>query len=203
VKVSRFLRAATPFAAAVVTVTLIAVAAGAHHSDLRDRDDTRGKLDVKYVRFAHVGRPPFWTVVTYGEWGTTEMWDRAYITVLLDTQGGAGAEYYLLIRSVRLALEGTLWRARANRPDTYLGSVPVKRLSRRSASVQMGLSRVTFGTSRSYYRWWVETVFTGDVCRRTCHDRAPSRKPVLQWRPGMSPTPSPSPSPSPSGSPSP
>jgi hypothetical protein len=201
VRVSRFLRVAAPFVAALVTITLVVVAAGAHHSDLEDPDDTRGKLDVKHVRFAHVGRPPFWTVVTFGEWRTAAMWDRGYIMVSLDTQGGARAEYYLLIRSVRTALEGTLWRARVHEPDAYLGSVPVKRLSRRSASVQMRLTRVTFGSSRTYYRWWVETVFTSDVCRRTCHDRAPNRDAVLQWRPGMSPTPSPTPSPS--GSPSP
>lgn len=201
--VSRFLRAAAPFAAALVTIALAAAAAGAHHTDLADPDDTRGKLDVKQVRFAHVAQPPFWTVVTFGQWGTAEMWDRGYITISLDTQGREGADYYMLIRSTHRSLEGSLWRARAYGPDSYLGSVPVKRLSRRSVSVRLGLSRVTFGTSRDFYRWRVETLFTSDICRRTCHDRAPNGGPVLQWRPGMSPTPSPSPSPTPSPSPSP
>ena len=118
------------------------------------------------------------------------MWDRGYLMVLLDTQGGAGAEHYLLVRSAGLQLEGSLWRARVVGPDTFLGSVPVERFSRRSASVQVGLSRLTFGASRSFYRWWVRTVYTGELCRRTCHDVAPNGEPVLQWRPGMSPTPS-------------
>lgn len=128
------------------------------------------------------------------------MWDRGYFMVLLDTEGGTGTEFYLLIRSAGRALEGSLWRARAVGPDSYLGSVPVRRLSRRSASVQVGLSRLTFGASRSFYRWWVETLYTSDTCRRTCHDVAPNGEPVRQWRPGMSPTPSP---PSPTDSPSP
>ncbi len=194
------LRAAAPFAATLVTVAVIAAAAGAHDTDVLDPNDTRGKLDVKQVRLAHQPGPPFWTILTFGEWRTAEMWDRGYLMVLLDTEGGMGAESYLLIRSVGRALEGSLWRARAYGPDSFLGSVPVRRLSRRSASVQVGLSRLTFGASRSFYRWWVETLYTSDTCRRTCHDVAPNGEPVRQWRPGMSPTPSP---PSPTDSPSP
>jgi hypothetical protein len=199
----RFLRAAAPFVAALVTVAMMAVVAGAHHTDLLDPDDTRGKLDVKQVRFAHSPGPPLWTVVTFPEWRTVEIWDRGYILVLLDTQAGPSAEYYLLVRSTGSSLVGSLWRARNFGPDTHLGSVPVKRPSSRSASVQVGLFRLTFGEKRSFYRWWIETLFTGNTCRRTCRDRAPDHDGVRQWRPGMSPTPSPSPSPSPSGSPSP
>jgi hypothetical protein len=194
------LRAAAPFAAALMTVALMAVVAGAHHTDLLDPDDTRSRLDVRQVRFRHQPAPPFWTVVTFGEWRTAEMWDRGYIMVLLDTEGGVGAEYYLLVRSTGRALGGSLWRAHSTGPDSYLGSVPVKRFSRRSASVQVGLSRLTFGKSRSIYRWWVQTIYTSNTCRRTCQDRAPNGDPVRQWRPGMSPTPSPSPTESPSPS---
>jgi hypothetical protein len=198
---SRFLRVAAPFAAAIITIALMAVVAGAHDTDFQDPDDARGKLDVKQVRLAHTPGPPTWTIVTFGEWSTAGMWDRGYMMVLLDTQGGAAAEYYLLVRSAGTALQGSLWRAHAYGPDSYLGSVPTKRPSRRSASVQVGLNRLTFGASRAFYRWWVQTVYTSDLCRRTCHDRAPNREPVLQWRPGMSPSPTSSPSPSDSPSP--
>jgi hypothetical protein len=197
------LRAAASFAAALVTVALVALVAGAHDTDFMDPNDARGRLDVKQVRLAHEPGPPFWTVVTFGEWRTAEMWDRGYIMVLLDTQGGAGADYYLLVRSVRADLLGSLWRVRATGPDSHLGSVPVRRLSFRSASVQVGLRRLTFGASRSFYRWWVQTLFTNGTCRRTCQDRAPNREPVRQWLPGMSPSPTPSPTPSPSDSSSP
>jgi len=199
----RFLRAAAPFAAALITIVLMTVVAGAHDTDLQDPDDARGKLDVRQVRLAHVGGPPTWTIVTFGEWSTAAMWDRGYIMVFLDTQGGSGAEYYLLVRSAGIALEGSLWRAHAYGPDSYLGSVITSRPSRRGASVRVRLKRLTFGASRPFYRWWVQTVYTSDVCRRTCHDQAPNREPVLQWRPGMSPTPTPTPTPTPSDSPSP
>jgi hypothetical protein len=198
----RVLRAGAPFAAALITVTLMAVVAGAHHTDLRDPGDTRGRLDVMQVRFRHQPGPPLWTVITFGEWGAAKMWDRGYILVLLDTEGGMGAEYYLLVRSLGRILGGSLWRAHATGPDSYLGAVPVKRFSRRSASVQVGLTRLKFG-GRSFYRWWVQTLYTSKACPRTCQDRAPNGEPVPQWRPGMSPTPSPSPSPSPSLSDSP
>jgi hypothetical protein len=198
---SRLVRAGGPFAAALVTVTVMALVAGAHHTDLVDPNDTRGKLDVREVRFSHPG-PPLWRVLTFPEWRTVDIWDRGYIMIMLDTEAGTPAEYYLLVRSTGASLAGSLWRARNFGSDTFLGSVPVKRLSPRSISAQVGLFRLTFGEHRMFYRWWVETLFTGDRCRRTCHDRAPNQAGVVQWRPGMSPTPSPSLSPTPSASPS-
>jgi hypothetical protein len=202
---SRVLRAATPFAAAIITIAVMAVVAGAHDTDFLDPDDARGKLDVKQVRFAHDPGPPTWTIVTFSEWTTASMWDRGYLMILLDTEGGVGVEYYLLVRSAGTTLEGSLWRAHAVGPDSYLRPVPTTRFSRRSASVQVMLSRLTFGARRTFYRWWVQTVYTSDLCRRTCHDRAPNQDPVKQWRPGMSPTPTSSPTSSetPSVSPSP
>ena len=201
---SRLLRAGAPFAAALLTIVVMALGAGAHHTDLMDPNETRGKLDVRRVRFDHTGAAT-WTVTTFSEWTTGSIWDRGYILVMLDTQAGAPAEYYLLIRSRGASLVASLWRHRNVGSDTYLGTVPVKRPTSRSATVQVALFRLDFGEKRTFYRWWVETVFTGDRCRRTCHDRAPQTDPARQWRPGMSPSPSPSPSPSlsPSGSPSP
>lgn len=197
---SRLLRVTAPFAAALITIAVMSVGAGAHDTDFNDPNDARGRLDVRQVRLAHVPGPPTWTIITFAEWSTAGMWDRGYLMVLLDTQAGVGAEYYLLVRSVGKALQGSLWRVHATGPDSYLGSVPTSRPSRRSASVQVSLRRVTFGASRSFYRWWVQTVFTSDLCPRTCQDRAPNRETVLQWRAGMSPTPTPTPTPSPSPS---
>ena len=197
---SRSLRVGAPFGAALVTILVMAFVAGAHHTDLSDPNDTRGKLDVSRVRFAHTNLAA-WTVLTFSEWRTANIWDRGYFMVMLDTEAGAPAEYYLLVRSRGGSLAGSLWRARNFGSDTYLGTVPVKRLSRRSVTVQVGLFRLAFGERRTFYRWWVHTVFTGDRCRRSCHDRAPRRDAVRQWRPGMSPSPSPSPSPSESPSP--
>lgn len=193
----RWLRTAAPFAGAIVTALLAAFAAGAHDTDFKDRNDTRGKLDVREVRLAHRTGSPMWTVVTFAEWRVFEMWDRGYVEILLDTRREKDPEYYLLVRSSRSDLLGSLWRLHATGPDSYLGTVPVKRMSRRSVSVQVGLWRLDFGKRRDFYRWRVHTLLTSDVCRRTCHDYAPNGASVLQWRPGRSPTPSASPSPSP------
>jgi hypothetical protein len=200
----RRLRIAASFVAAITTALLAAFVAGAHDTDFNDPNDTRGKLDVRQVKLAHDSGAPRWTVVTFAEWGAFEMWDRGYVEVLLDTRRKKPPEYYVLVRSSRSELQGTLWRLHAVGPDSHLGSVPVTRPSRRSVSVQLGLWRLEFGENRDFYRWQVHTVFTSDVCRRTCHDDAPNLNPVLQWRPGRSPTPSvsPSPSSSPSSSPS-
>lgn len=194
----RLLSTLAPFGAALVTVALVTAIAGAHDTDLTDPNDTRGSLDVREVRLAHKQGPHTWTIKTFREWRTREIWDRGYLMVLLDTRRGADAEFYLLVRSARTDLLGSIWRIRNVGPDTFVGSVPVQRHSRRSATVQVGLSRLTFGGKRLFYRWWVQTLFTGGRCRRTCHDRAPNGESVLQWRPGLSPTPSPSGSPSPS-----
>jgi len=199
VRRGRALRTIAPFGVTAVTVALAAAIAGAHDADITDPNDTRGKLDIREVRLAHQPGPPKWAFVTFGEWRTRRIWDRGYLIVMLDTRRGDAAEHYLLVRSAGAKLVGSLWRIRSVGPDSYLGQAPVKRWSRRNATVQVGLSRLEFGERRSFYRWWAETLFTSDRCRRTCRDRAPDVDAVLQWRPGMSP----SPSPSPSGSPSP
>lgn len=200
--VSPRVRALAPFVAATAAVVVAAAAAGARHTDATDPNDTRGRLDVRIVRMEHRFSTPRWTVVTFGEWSTASIWDRGYIFVMLDTQGRKAPEHYLMVRSVGTSLLGSLWRLRTPGPDSYLGTVPVSRPTLRSAQVQVRLGRLAFERGRRFYRWWVETLFTTDVCRRVCIDRAP-RDPVLQWRPGMSPTPSPSPSPSVSPSSSP
>jgi hypothetical protein len=199
---TRWVRVLAPFVAAAVTVALVAVTAGAHHTDATDPNDTRGKLDVRAVRMGHRFSTPNWTVVTFGKWSTASIWDKGYIFVMLDTQGKKAPEHYLLVRSVGTSLLGSLWRLRTVGPDSYLGTVPVSRPNLRSVYVQVRLGRLSFDEGRRFYRWWVETLFTSDVCRRVCIDRAP-KVPVLQWRSGMSPTPTPSPSPSPSPSSSP
>jgi len=191
-------RTIAPFAAAVVTVALVAAIAGAHDADITDPNDTQGKLDIQEVRLAHEPGPPRWAIVTFGEWRTKQIWDRGYLIVMLDTRRGIAAEHYLLVRSAGATLVASLWRIRSVGPDSYLGAATVKRWSLRNATVQVRLSRLEFGASRTFYRWWVETLFTSDLCRRTCLDRAPDVDAVLQWRPGMSPSPSPSLSESPS-----
>ena len=195
-------RAVLPFLAAIATVGVLTVVAGAHDTDLTDPNDARGKLDVSTVRLAHQPAPPVWTIITYQEWSVREMWDRGYLMVMLDTREGAPADHYALVRSNLFSLEGTLWRIRSVGPDSYLGTVPVHRKSTRSVSIQVGLSRLAWGATRPFYRWWVQTIVTSDTCPQTCQDRAPNGgASALNWRPGMSPSPSPSPTSTPSPTP--
>jgi hypothetical protein len=195
-------RVVASFVAAIVTVGVMTLVAGARDTDFSDPNDARGKLDISRVRLAHEQAPFIWTVVTFQEWGTREMWDRGYLVVLLDTRMGPAPDLYLLVGSGGSTLQGTLWRIRTVGPDAYAGTVPVNRRSRRSVTIRVAQSRLLFGEGRRFYRWWVETIVTSDACPRTCQDRAPNRAAtVLNWRPGMSPTPSPSPTSSPSRSP--
>ena len=85
---SRLLRPGAPFVAALLTIVLMAIGAGAHHTDLADPNDTLGKLDVRRVRFDHTGAAS-WTLTTFSEWTTGSIWDRGYLLVMLDTEAGA------------------------------------------------------------------------------------------------------------------
>jgi hypothetical protein len=198
VRTARWTRALAPLVAALVTVGLVSLVAGAHDTDFNDPNDTRGKLDVSRVRLGHELGPPRWSVIMFRSWTIPSMWDRGYVMVLLDTRYSPAPDYYLLVRSAGRVLQGSLWQARAFGPDTFLGDVPAGKPSPQAVSVRVALWRLTFGPTRRFYRWSVQTVFTSDACPRTCQDRAPNGATILQWRPGMSPTPSPSPSPSPS-----
>ena len=196
-RLRRALRSASPFAAAAATVLAMTLVAGAHDTDLRDPDDTRGKLDIREVRLAHETRTHRWTVVTFSKWGNRAMWDRGYVEVLLDTRRTELADYYLLVRTDRSAIKAGLWRLHHFGPDTFLGPVGVDRLSLRSVSVQVALGKLEIGEQRDAYRWWVHTVVTSEACPRTCHDVAPNGDPVVQWLPGRSPSVTDSPSPTP------
>ena len=196
----RWVRVLAPFVAAIATVSLMSIVAGAHDTDFDDPNDTRGLLDVRAVRLAHQPGPPRWSVITFPRWTIHQIWDRGYVMVLIDTRDGQGPDFYLLVRSVGTALQGTLWQIRSTGPDTYLGTVPVSKPGARSVTVEVGLRRLAFGPTRRFYRWSVQTVFTSATCTNTCQDRAPNPGMMLQWRPGMSPTPTPSPTSSPSPS---
>lgn len=182
-------RIMAPFAAALVVVGGLTLVVRAHHNDVTDPNDTRGLLDVRTVALAHEGRAPTWTVTTFRRWTAREVWDKAYVEVLIDTIRRSDPDYYVLVRSIRTQLQGSLWRNRAGGPDSYLGPVEVRRPSRRSVRFTLKLWRLDFGRNRDFYRWSVHTAFTSTRCRRSCHDTAPNGQPPRQWLPGRSPTP--------------
>jgi hypothetical protein len=185
------LRPLVPFAIATVIAALVvavAIAAPRLHSDVRDPNDTKGLLDVRRVRLAHEGRTEV-TVITFASWTTSAMWDRGNAYVFLDTKGSADAEYFVVVRSTGPKLQGSLWRDRRDRRDVFIRNVAVRKKTADGVSMRVPVTSLAFGRSRESYFWWATTTFTGEVCRRTCVDRAPDDGAVEQWRPGMSPTP--------------
>lgn len=190
-------RSAIPFLVAglIVSAAVVAIATPSFHSDVNDPNDTRGLLDVRKVRLDHGGATEF-TVLTFADWTAASIWDRGNGYVFLDTEGGDEPEYFVVVRSTGSELQASLWRDRRDRRDLFLRNVKVRRKSSDGVSVAVPIRSLRFGQFRTAYYWWAMTSFTGEVCRRTCLDRAPDDGAVEQWRPGMSPTPTNSPSPS-------
>jgi hypothetical protein len=183
-----------PFAVALAIVALAAMVAGAHHSDVADPNDTKGTLDVQTVKLDHgKGHPPEWTVLTFSKWAARALWDRGFVFVFLDTEGKEAPEYYALIRSDGSSMLGDLRRVKT---DKLIAALSVRRKTPNGVSVRVPLKKMKFGRWRWFYRWYVQTAFVGTKCKWTCYDLVPDGEPVVQWRPGMSPTPSPSSSPS-------
>jgi hypothetical protein len=174
-------------AAAFTALSLSPTPAGAHHTDTADPNDTKGRLDIREVRLAHTGRPEL-TVVTFARWTPAQIWDRGSFFMFLDTQGDERAEYYVLVRSTGKRLEATLWRDRAGAPDVLIKAVASDRTAR-SVTVRIPLNALTIGGSRTAYFWWVNSTFTGKVCRRTCIDRAPNADAIEQELHGTPPEP--------------
>jgi hypothetical protein len=168
-----------------------------------DPHDVLGRMDVRRVRLDTATGTPEWTVVTFASWTIHEIWDHGFVIVYLDTKGSSRADYYALIRSSGRVLDGWLWRRPRTEPDVRLRSLRVTKGSGIGVSVWIPTAALTFGVDRASYGWWVQTLWIGDRCRRTCIDRAPDTGAVVQPLPSSSPSPSPSPSPTNTGSPSP
>ena len=154
-----------------------------------DPADTRGLLDVHQVRFddANEGLPA-WTVITFDEWTVRQIWDRGNVLLHLDTFGPADPDYYVLVRSDRNTLVATLWRDRET--DRKLFKVPVSKRGSRGVEVEVPLRKLTIGTGRTFYRWYVTTLFISGHCRQTCIDEAPDATMIEQPLPSASPSPS-------------
>lgn len=190
-------RALRPIAAlTLVAVAALAFAGGASadHLPVTDANDTRGPLDIRRVEVTGKKRP-IWKVTTYGRWSAAKIWDFGFITVFLDTVDSPRPDFYILIGSRGSHLYADLWRDRANKPDVKVGDLRrVWRTNRSAVSVRLPLSRVKIGRKRTFFRWFVESLFTGDRCRRVCFDLAPNDGPVVEPLPVETPPPSPTPS---------
>ena len=193
---TRTLRVAFLVSVVVVAAASVAFVATASHLDVTDPNDTRGPLDVRRVENLGTTQPT-WKVVTFASWSRAEIWDSGYVTVLFDTRAGPQPDYYVLVGSLGSRLYADLWRDRATKPDRRVAGVKVWRADNSSVSIRFPLDRMVIGSERTFYGWSVETLFTGERCRRVCFDFAPDEGTVVEPLPVPSPTVAITPSPSP------
>lgn len=174
--------------AAALALPLFATAS---HMDVRDRNDTRGKLDVRRVLVDFTKRPR-WTITTWGTWTVERLWDRGYALVQLDTFGTERFDYYAFVRSDGYKLIGTLVRDRSSKPDFTVSSIRAFKSSGTSLSLRFPLKKMRIGNRRLFYRWQVQTIFTAGRCPTSCFDFAPNTGAVSEPVPGVQePTPTP------------
>lgn len=186
--------------AALMGAAGIAFMASASHLDVGDPDDTRGRLDVQTVQTGGAKRPR-WRIITFSSWSSRDLWDTGFVTVLLDTRKRIRPDYYILIGSKGTHMYAHLWRDRATKGDFKVSKVKVWRPDRSSVSVKVPLRKMLIGNRRTFYRWSVETLFTGPRCIRVCFDFVPNEGAVVEPLPAPSPTvtitPTPTPTPTP------
>lgn len=189
--------------AAVAMLLALALPALATHTSPTDPNDTRGRLDVRAVRFEHESGPPSWRFVMFSGWTVREVWDVGYLVVQLDTRGDPEVDYFMLVRSDGAKLVGTLYRVRENGTQATMGTVAAGKSGPRRATVSVALHKLTVGSFRTSYFWSAITSLSASSCPRTCIDRIPDEGMVEQPLPGVTPTPTPTPTTTPSPSPSP
>jgi hypothetical protein len=193
-------------ALAIVGALALPLWAFGESASVRDARDTNGLLDAQRVKVDGKRKLPRWTVVTFKPWSKSRVYDRGYAAVFIDTSGDRRSEYYALVRSTGSEIEGVLMRDRKKKSDLAMGSLKVWKPGGRKVTVRVPFRKLRVPKSRLFYRWWAETLMTGEQCPRVCIDRVPdegSVKMILVDPPEPTPTPTVTPTPSSSPSPSP
>jgi hypothetical protein len=165
----------------VVAVATLLVGAGwasAHAVTIGDPNDTTGPLDVRRVEKRYTARP-LWRITTGPKWTAREIWDKGYFLVHFDTAGDSSHfERYALIRGTPNGMAASLWRDRQRRSDYRLGPVTVRRASQDSVSIRLSLTRLDISSSRTFYRWFVRSLYSSGRCPRVCIDQAPDGRSI-------------------------
>jgi hypothetical protein len=179
---------------ALVLVAVIAVMplmAGANHMDVQDPNDTRGQLDIKRVEVHGTGLIPLWKVITGRSWSSSEIFEKGFVLIFFDTFGTNRFDYYALARSTGRQMVATLYRNPKGKRDRKVSRLHDWRSTTRSLSVRIPLKKMRLGEGRLDYRWYAQTLFTGNHCRAVCFDFAPNNDAVVEPRPDVTPTLSP------------
>jgi hypothetical protein len=193
-------RVSLGLAAAVTGAVLLPLAQGSVQVGSRDPNDTRGVLDVRRIDGGRRMRAVF-RVRTYSRWSPRRIQDHGFVLIFLDTIPGRRFDYYVLARSKGREMVAVLYRDLTSKRDRRMRSVPVWRPDRRSVSVRVRLAKLRWPRKRDNYRWFAQTLYTSDKCRRVCFDVAPNGPPLVVARPGAEPTPTPTPTVTPTPTP--
>lgn len=182
--------------ASMGAVSLLPFLAGAQQDVYKDPNDTRGRLDMKRVEFAGRNKVRY-KIFTFPRWKTAEIRDRGFVVVFFDTFGNERFDYYALVRSNGNKLNGSLWRDRKRKKDYRVANLSTWRAGRRTLGLRVPIGRMKWPETREFYKWRVQTLFTGGDCRSVCFDVVPNNGRVTVVRPGATPTPSPTVTPTP------
>lgn len=154
--------------------------ASATHQVVRDPNDTRGKLDIRRVKIGGQ-RANRWQITTDRGWSVRGIFDRGYFLVHFDTFGDDDYDYYVLLRSDRRHMQGSLWRDRQRSRDELIGTADVRRPNRRTVKATVPMRKMRFPEAAVNYRWHARTLFIRKGClKKVCIDRAPNRGAVLE-----------------------
>jgi hypothetical protein len=181
------MRARIVLAIVIAAALMVPLLARARHLDVSDRNDVRGLLDIQLVEMFGTTKPSF-KVNTHGRWTTREIFERGFVLIFFDVRGTQRSDYYALAHSTGPSVVGTLYRDRPVKRDYRVASINAWRVGKRSLSMKVPLRKMNFGSERVVYRWYAETLFTGEHCRRVCFDLAPNDDVVVEPRPGATPT---------------
>lgn len=178
----------------LVGASFFTMFASATHQNHTDGNDTKGKLDVRKVKTFGKLKEPGWRILTFGRLKPGKLRDRGFFLVNLDTFGDERFDYYALISSNGSKFQGELWRDPPQKRDRRVANLRVWRKSGDSVSVRIPLKHMnTGGPARLTYRWYVKTLFTGNVCKRVCFDRVPNSRSIDESNGKPVPTPTPTP----------
>ena len=168
----------------VVAIFLLCLAlaapggADATASPISDRDDTKGRLDIRSVATITKYRSgvltnPLHTLTMYQRWPSKLLSGANGIEILYDTKGDRRPERIAVAFYASGHLQGALLSAGGK----YLGTVDVKRPS--SKSIFIGLFPRQLGSPAGYH--WAAYSFYKNAksCPKTCLDRAPNHGLVL------------------------
>jgi Ca2+-binding RTX toxin-like protein len=135
-----------------------------------DRNDTRGLMDIKKVRSRGGATTPNWDVVS-ARWTKRKVWDKGYWILFADTKGSAKPDYFVLAHTNGSKMRGGLYRQTPGGGEVRIGGASVAKSGPRDLTVRLPLAKVQ--RTRPYFRWTIQTLFTGSKCHKVCFDRSP------------------------------